>query len=874
MCYGIGENDPNAFCAADCTGNEGCAGCSNAAGDNFMCIQFTSGSYCLPENEGECTSSGECPGDEVCYPESNAAGTAMVGACGIFGELPTGSECNDADNPNELEAWERCADFYCMNSHCSEVCAFDSDCPDNMFCGNITFRMDDAGDVTASIGMCFWFDTTTPCTGDATCATEHGDGYMCAYYVAVTDEVFKYCTGEVCDPDTPECLGPGDDCGSTGPACYNGMCLGHEVNGVFEGTCAPLCDSADDCAEGEMCGFFGVSDELTTGACFPDNSCENPADCEAPDEYCQPALADATTLIGDCQTGNFGGLENGAVCETHDSCASTWCINGHCTEVCSVDDGTACPDYVDGDTTYVGRCGQINFCLNDDCSILDSIGMCHWFDGSGDSCGSDFDCTASGAEEYCTFFVDMEGALQKFCVTNNCDPDAGQCWTTDDGDCGGTGAPPCLGDLCLNSGYCSTLCDTIPDCTGDNCGDPSTCPAGYDLCEPIGLGDDLFTYACLIDNSCDSSVDCEDGYTCGVALGSDDTLVGQCMPPEGSDALGSSCSLSQQCISGWCIDGHCTEVCADDSNCIGDTAGKCGVISFCIEEQGNECILSDGIPMCQWFPGSNDPCTGDASCPAGEACDYYVGTDEVTVEKLCTTAVCDPADTGCQDTNEACGDTGDPCFNGLCLTTGYCSALCDSSADCPTEMICGGMSVTDDSVTGVCIQFDGSATACTNDAECTDANETCQYVGTLTGVESLCGTAVPDGVGPGEACDGSTLLCSNDLCLTSGFCSAVCGTNADCVAYAMECYYIGFGDDIYEPACVEGGTSSPLCSLCNDDTDCAGDAVCHTSTTNPGEKYCGLPCPNGDECASITGTSCVDGSCKPDADTCDPSFTP
>jgi hypothetical protein len=658
-CLMAGTEDPNAVCAHECNTNDDCSDCANPEAPelDFTCQPRSGGAtYCLGEDDGFCESSMDCEGDDVCIAWPTADEMGLEGLCGKLGDLPTGAECNEDDNPNDLDASDRCADFYCMNSHCSEVCALEADCPENMVCANIRFGgMGPDGEDTADIGMCLWFSgSLADCDGNDNCPAAE----ICDYYLPPNGSVEKLCSDWRCDPIDADCAGPGDECGEGMAPCFTGLCL---TNGV-DSWCSTLCEAHSDCDTGMICGGLGVIDSQSTGACSP-------------------------------------------------------------------------------------------------------------FDGSGDVCAGDDSCPAG---EACTYISSPAGGVESLCATETCDPAGPNCAGIGE-ECG-QGMAPCYNDLCLTNGvdtFCGAVCETH-----------GNCPTGF-LCGGLGFQGDPNTY------------------------------------------------------------GTCDEA-----------------------------------------PGSGDPCSGDADCATqGEVCNYIAAPNQ-PAESICLEWDCDPAEANCGDIGDDCGEGGDPCYNGLCLSSqgdpqGWCSATCETHADCPAGWLCGGLTFAGDpTVLGACIEASGSASPCAAEADCIDPNETCQFASPPNlPVETICLDGVVDGAGPGEVCDpDNSVFCFNDLCLTAGYCSAVCATTADCVIYTvdsvpMECTYIDLGDTNYGTACVEPDATSPLCSICDVDVDCTGDAMCISSTANPGEKYCALDCPIGDECPD--GSTCTDvggavDQCIPDTDTCIP----
>lgn len=760
-CLGSGPEDTNAVCTMPCTTDADCAECSNPEVPNqiFTCQPIYGGeTYCLPEDEGDtCERSADCDGEEVCYPDVTSDLSAMIGTCGRLGAKDTGSACDSAENPNNLSYDERCADFYCMRDHCSEVCTLSTDCPESMVCGVQLFCLQEPCDVeanTGSIGMCVWLEgSLQDCKGNADCP----DGETCTYYVTPQEELYKVCVTENCDPDGDACTLPGGLCGQGMDPCWGDLCL----TGGGDGWCSALCETNEDCPDGMMCGGLSVSETLVTGACIEDNTCESGDDCDG-EQVCMPFIGpDEQSLVGGCDD-PAGDLPVGSECDDQanpnelppaETCAAFYCIYGHCTEVCAAD--VNCPDSM--------VCGQITFGLPSGGSA--SIPMCQWMEGSLTACDGNGDCPDG---EYCTFYVDMDDVIQKNCVTDNCDPAGESCQPPGSSPCG-TGEDPCYGNLCLTTGtdsFCSAVCEIDEDC-----------PQGM-LCGQMQVADDQTTGVCIVDNTCESTDDCVNDTICIPFMGADEqSLVGGCADPAGDLALGAECDDqadpdtlpdAETCAGFYCINGHCTEVCASDANCVAGMV--CSMVTFGLQSGG-----SAPIPMCLWMDGSMDACSIDGDCPTGEVCTVWADPDNVA-HTTCITASCDLAESTCLDVGEEdCTADGNSCHNGLCFTAGYCSALCVDNGSCPT---------------------------------------------------------------------------------------------------GMECQWVNFGADLYSPACVKGEAGvSPLCSICADSSQCPGDAECVESTANPGEMYCTLPCPTGDECP--LGATCQDigggnMQCKPDNDTCEP----
>ena len=720
--------------------------------------------------------------------------------------------------------------------------------------------------------------TKRDCQGNDSCVNHGTDSAeMCC--VDVGGEYFicmKIAEGYTCGDGTgmcgSSCAGQMDSacdssqaCLSTGADDPNAVCA-HEC--ATDNECADCSDPND---ENKVFSCQAISGGVTY--CLVDNStgCESSFDCEDPDVCVAWPSDDQQSLEGKCA--NLGDLPAGATCDDNadpnnlpaeERCSDFYCINGHCSEVCALEND--CPENM--------VCGTINFQMDNNGTIA-SIGMCMWMEGSGDTCDGNDDCPDG---EICDYYLPPDGSVNKVCATERCDPADDGC--AGPGDACGTGLDECYTGLCLVSqgsadGWCSALCNAHADC-----------PSGM-VCGLLGVSETETTGACVpFDGSaqaCGGDGDCPDGEACNYvaspAAGVESLCATMICDPadENCSFIGDPCGQGENpCYNDLCLtDGTnswCGAVCETSEDC--PDGYLCGGLQF----QGDPGVYGACAPA----SGSGDPCDGDADCTTeGEVCEYNQSPNG-DIESLCLEQSCDPTGDNCGGVGDDCGQDMPPCYNDLCLTNGtnsWCSAPCVVHEDCPAGWLCGGLQFSgSDSVVGACVEAEGSGTPCANEDDCSEATEACQFVAPPNQpIESLCLTGVADGAAPGETCDQNT-PCFNDLCLTAGYCSAVCTTNVDCSGYlvdsvAMECVLIGMGNDQYAKACVGAGDTSPLCSFCTTSDECTGDAKCKASDTNAGEMYCTLPCPNGDECPN--GSTCTDiGSgdmqCVPNGDTCMP----
>ena len=647
-CLAAGAEDPNAVCAHECTTNDDCSDCADpeTPGLEFTCQPISGGvTYCLGDGDDDCASSLDCEGDDVCIPWPTADDMGLEGMCGKLGDLPTGTECDEDDDPNELPASERCADFYCMNNHCSEVCVLETDCPFDMVCHSVLFGgMGPDGNGTADIGMCLWISPGTPeCSGDADCPA----GTICDYYLPPGGTTQKVCSDWRCDPAEATCGDVGDQCGGNLAPCANGLCL--VFTGEDLGTCSSLCDTDADCPDsgdpntGYVCSGLQVSDDQVTGACiiaeFGSSEFGDPCifgAVNADSDDCAQGLAclgysDAGVCSVDADCEDLG-VENNPDCAGGQCgvsfCASRCEADNTCDQVAYPDSAPAmvggtcyCMPAVFGTSEFGDPCifGAVNADSDNCASGLSCLG----YTDAG-ACATDADCLDLGEESN----PDCAGGQcgVSFCAApcdnGSCDayPDSapadvgGTCYcmpvtvgTSDVGD-------PCIfGSVNADSDHCMSGMSCLGNDSGDACSVDLDC----------GDADDVTNPDC-VDSVCGFSFcapPCDAG-SCDAYPGTEATQVSgtcYCTPavvvPTGPQAVGEPCIFGSTNAD--------TDHCLVDLACLGIPASvdtqACSVDADCTDSNAAhnpDCVDVSGVFYCG-VSFCSAQCAGDGTCDAG-----------------------------------------------------------------------------------------------------------------------------------------------------------------------------------------------------------------------------------------------------------------
>ena len=357
----------------------------------------------------------------------------------------------------------------------------------------------------------------------------------------------------------------------------------------------------------------------------------------------------------------------------------------------------------------------------------------------------------------------------------------------------------CLSDHCANGVCCNAACNdgcdrcnlagSVGTCAIAPQGTSGTC-GGY-LCDGVNA---------TCPTSCTSDANCISTDYCNAS--------GFCAPKKG---WGQTCTATDQCASGFCVDGVCCNS-ACSSACdrcdLPTSPGNCAVAPA--GNPGNPSCspyVCNGVAL--FCPTS---CTSDSNCISGDYCSGGQCVPKIqqgqpcTSGSQCATGVC--ADGVC--CNMACGGQCQAC--NVSGSVGTCVAVTGTPVP-PRPACTGDGSLCSGSCNGVnttACTYPTSSTQCRN-ASCTNGVET--FASSCNGAGS-CPAAVTASCSP--------YVCGPTSCLTT------CASDADCVSSD----YCGGGLP---------GTCLPKQALgqsCSANNQCASafctDGVCCTSACNGG----------------------------------------
>ena len=385
--------------------------------------------------------------------------------------------------------------------------------------------------------------------------------------------------------------------------------------------------------------------------------------------------------------------------------------------------------------------------------------------------------------------------------------------------------------------------------------------------------------------ACESHGDCPASEVCSVMyiLGA---YQARCrIPAKEAKGMAEECNsdpnsgLTSECAGPYCFGYGCVELCGGDEHCATDTC----VGGACTKDPERSCATNADCSAwsCQELtPFSNNAFTDDfcqpKDCTKADDCrdpdwfcrPFWNGAD--AVEDVGLAHSCRRLEPGTANYGEPCDPSGqslpDCTFGSACIE-GYCSAPCQSDADCPesTECLLGAewsIDVDDDEEVDTYVSIDmcrvwphqgEELVDCASDDDC-PAGDHCQFrVRGETGddgvrvwkTEYKCHTDLEGQVDfPVECSEADGQPCKTDLCLVPGgagstsptYCAAYCKAAADCpdqmkydgLSWKTICLSFrvnhnntpGLADDTYVPYCRHTSTFGSLKS-CEETRSCA-----------------------------------------------------
>jgi len=605
-----------------------------------------------------------------------------------------------------------------------------------------------------------------------------------------------------------DCSGFADGPGSDNYVCVN-FAPPEEAPAAYclPGTTFHECDSDADCAATEQCLF------TTIGGLFVDR--------------CVARIQD---------TGEVLAAKMGEGCDQYSTpgpltyCESGWCFGIGCVSYCSDDahcdttklfPGTGCDTGTGTCKAWPAKgCAQDSDCSHWECSLLDvqifdnlpeyTADLC-WPKTTG--CMLDTECPDG---TYCrwswTSALDPQTGLpvwENYCAdkVDGGVPLGGEC---------GVDGPTCENDdFCFN-GHCSALCEDAADCADDQfcvVNEFMLDVDGDDVNEQSIALEWCMTFEgsltpCFSDATCGAGERCElheyesrvnDPDNPGSTILDPDgpyLVQGLCVTAgNGLAGLGETCLWGSDCSSGWCLGsdpdsgdtGFCSALCEDADDCgamemNGEMyPGFCNGYMYLYGGDSGIPETNIHIGLCGFTAGSGEDCTGDFTCPWGEACsprtitfgpDYAANIDYRCLsntnwdDSLPTKQLGESCDPWAEDQD---GNPLTQCISGLCFQgtqwdNGYCAAPCSKAADtCAADSGDPTMACFDLTPIPRWGKYTGNSatwSACMKDTDCTP----CDHAGDCPGERSCVN------------------LGQNDDLLADYRCVQACSENVDCAS--------------------------------------------------------------------------------------------
>ncbi|HET6149345.1 MAG TPA: hypothetical protein VFH68_17545 [Polyangia bacterium] len=666
--------------AADCDGQSCLAGSCGKLGNGAACASddqcqtgFCVDSVCCSARcAGQCqacnlsTSVGTCSNVKSGQPVGGRAACTGTGTCG--------GSCNGAADCTYPIATLECRAASCAVATltASARCSGTGTCPaiaTSTCAGHLRCQ--------AGTALCL-----TMCAGSADCMP----GFYCANQACVAAKA----AGAPCVL--------GEEC-TTG-LCTDGVCC--------NSTCAASCQTCASVAMPGTCTTVSNADD--PGTCSGTNTCNVSGSCLK--RVGQTCAAGTECASGSCV--------DRVCCNTACAGACQSCTTGTCTPVTNGDDADSCTGSMtcNGQGACVSKSGQ-QCTTGTQCSS----GLC-----------VDQRCCNTACNQPC-----------QTCVTGTCMPvtsgDDAECSPTTSKTCSAagtclaklgqacTGGAQCASGQCVDGMCCNTACTdsckrcdligSLGTCSTVTSAEDNTCTGGS-ICNATGACTLKQGQSCTAGGTACVTGQCVDGRCCNSACTQAcqscalPASLGTCTPVASADdpecsptatrtcsatsaclaKLGQSCTMGNQCASGFCADGVCCNAACNRSCEACSTTGTCGLVTGTPRTGHAPCTGSD---MCaSTCNGSSPTCVLP---PATTSCRSQVcSAGTLTLAATCggadtcpgvTTRSCAPfacaSATACATT---CGGNQTVC-NNVCVDTtvdkqncGGCRIACESYQYC------------------------------------------------------------------------------------------------------------------------------------------------------------------------------------------------
>jgi hypothetical protein len=559
-----------------------------------------------------------------------------------------------------------CTDGVCCDRGCTDSCAVGcsvaTGATKDGHCA--VLKAGSAGDPACSVGLCNGVSDlcSEDCSSDSDCTADH-------YCNGVKKCVPSKSQGQACSTQEGlDCLL--SDC----RVCASGNCVdGYCCDSPCSGSCDVCAQDLGASANGTCsislgnysgnpsCGAYTCNNLIAEcpGHCNSDKDCNPDSYCQADGQCtqrkpqgssCQPQ-AGADCLQKDCRVCSTGFCTDGVCCNSGcqgpcESCNLS--TSGSCTlSKAGSPAQPACGTGMECNGTSAACAGT---CSNDaQCSsqgYCGPNGQCQVKKALGETCTADLECNAgSDGQTHCVDGVCCSSSCSEPCMA--CSASTKQSGANS-GACGPAKVHSNPHDSCTahdnsqpcgNTGYCTAFgtCALEPPTAG--CG-TMTCTEssvlnglfcdGKGTCASVPSSQTCGLYQCDKDhctNPCKGDSDCLEGFACQPSSG-------KCIPKASKGTL---CDHSDDCASGYCIDGFCCETkCYDECQTCGEpgSEGSCklrtGKIQSCgaEEECGGYC---DGEHTTCQYPNlgktCGTQCSGSSfslqSCVVGGFCHSY-----------------------------------------------------------------------------------------------------------------------------------------------------------------------------------------------------------------------------------------------------------